>query len=279
MLTILNQLFTEDEMLSKGFVAKKYTLTTSDGDVILPQFWEMTVEPGMKLRVKTPAIVRSWNFPRLDMKDKESAVLGRDDEVDVDVGDGSSIRAGSRDGSDHEPPFESSGPRRLSDSASGASTPLSAVIGPQKIMGPIGGLNQVRATEKRLHRDFSSVEQKLNLRVQSPAEARATAATQATTVQRAKYQFEADSSNEDEEVLDRNSNYLSGAADRLKHLAKAQGIEVEAQNKNLAALWNKVSYCQKDVGSHLLIQTSQRRSTSLLGRKNPGKCFQRDLID
>jgi hypothetical protein len=61
--------------------------------------------------------------------------------------------------------------------------------------------------------------------------------------ERAKYQFEADSEDEEmENEIDTNLDALGGAAGRLNALARATGAEVDAQNKLLDRIADKVSY-------------------------------------
>lgn len=70
---------------------------------------------------------------------------------------------------------------------------------------------------------------------------------------RAKYQFEADSDDDQlENEIESNIDALSGAAGRLNILARATGAEVEAQNKHLERIGVKVSLCQ------CLFQSSMR---------------------
>lgn len=60
--------------------------------------------------------------------------------------------------------------------------------------------------------------------------------------ERAKYQFEADSEDDEmENEIDSNLDALSGAATRLNGLARATGKEVEEQNKHLDRITGKVS--------------------------------------
>jgi hypothetical protein len=60
--------------------------------------------------------------------------------------------------------------------------------------------------------------------------------------ERAKYQFEADSEDDEmEDEIDANIKLLGGAAGRLNILAKATGIELEAQNRHLQGISMKVS--------------------------------------
>lgn len=61
-------------------------------------------------------------------------------------------------------------------------------------------------------------------------------------LERAKYQFEADSEDDEmEDEIDAKIKLLSGTAGRLNILAKATGIEVEAQNQHLQRISMKVS--------------------------------------
>ena len=61
--------------------------------------------------------------------------------------------------------------------------------------------------------------------------------------ERAKYQFEADSEDDEmENEIDSNLDALSGAASRLNGLARATGKEVDEQNRHLERITGKVSY-------------------------------------
>jgi hypothetical protein len=65
--------------------------------------------------------------------------------------------------------------------------------------------------------------------------------TKTSLAERAKYQFEADSEDDAmEDEIDRNLDDLSGAAKRLNLLARATGEEVEAQNKLITTIAEKV---------------------------------------
>lgn len=69
-----------------------------------------------------------------------------------------------------------------------------------------------------------------------------TAKGKASLAERAKYQFEADSEDDEmENELDSNIDALSGAAGRLNALARATGQEVEQQNAHLDRIGVKVS--------------------------------------
>jgi hypothetical protein len=268
MLAILTRLFTEDQMLRSKFVAKRFKLTTTSGETILPQFWDMTIEPGMKINVRSPPIVVSrTSGPVLGLpssSDSES-VVARDEGYLAGGGEGALA-------SSEDDPFQPVQHNRyMSGLASDTSSHYSSK---DVILGPIGGTFETGKPDKPTHPNFSNrpqTPQKSNDRVQSPEEARKTEIPEATAPHRTKYQFEADSSEDDEVDLDQNLTYLSGAANRLKHLAKAQGMEVEAQNKNLAALWDKVSRWKQCVGYHLLTQTSPEPLTLQSIRKSPGE--------
>jgi protein transport protein SEC9 len=66
----------------------------------------------------------------------------------------------------------------------------------------------------------------------------------ATLAERAKYQFEADSEDDEmENEIDGNLDALTGAAGRLNMLARATGEEIEAQNKHLDRITGKVRLC------------------------------------
>lgn len=65
---------------------------------------------------------------------------------------------------------------------------------------------------------------------------------QANLAERSKYQFEADSEDDEmENEIDSNLDALHGAAGRLKGLASAMGNEVDQQNKHIARITDKVS--------------------------------------
>ena len=65
--------------------------------------------------------------------------------------------------------------------------------------------------------------------------------SQARLAERSKYQFEADSEDDEmENEIDTNLDALSGAAKQLNLLARATGDEVDAQNKHLARIADKV---------------------------------------
>jgi hypothetical protein len=68
------------------------------------------------------------------------------------------------------------------------------------------------------------------------------AGNKASLAERAKYQFEADSEDDEmENEIDSNLDALSGAAGRLNLLARATGEEIEAQNRHLDRITGKVS--------------------------------------
>jgi protein transport protein SEC9 len=63
---------------------------------------------------------------------------------------------------------------------------------------------------------------------------------QRNLAERSKYQFEADSEDDDmENEIDDNLDQLHGAAGRLGVLAKAMGKEVETQNEHISRISNK----------------------------------------
>lgn len=65
----------------------------------------------------------------------------------------------------------------------------------------------------------------------------------ASLAERSKYQFEADSEDDEmENEIDANLDALHGAAGRLKGLASAMGTEVDQQNKHIARITDKVSW-------------------------------------
>ena len=70
---------------------------------------------------------------------------------------------------------------------------------------------------------------------------------QSILAERAKYQFEADSEDEDmENEIDANIDALSGAAGRLNMLAQATGKELDEQNRHLERINQKVCYAFLD---------------------------------
>ena len=79
--------------------------------------------------------------------------------------------------------------------------------------------------------------------------------------ERAKYQFEADSEDEQmEDEIDGNLDALSGAAGRLNALARATGQEVDQQNALLGRITEKVSHLAKVVATCLNTDLSAERS-------------------
>lgn len=86
--------------------------------------------------------------------------------------------------------------------------------------------------DKRLESTFKGL---------SVTDAQAKANKQASLAERAKFQFEADSEDEEmENELDSNLDALGGAATRLNALAKATGKELDEQNRHLGRNYNKV---------------------------------------
>lgn len=66
--------------------------------------------------------------------------------------------------------------------------------------------------------------------------------------ERSKYQFEADSEDEQmEDEIDQNLDLLHGAAGRLKQLSLAMGEEVDAQNKHIERIGGKVDKVDDEI--------------------------------
>ncbi|KAF2436681.1 hypothetical protein EJ08DRAFT_684915 [Tothia fuscella] len=66
--------------------------------------------------------------------------------------------------------------------------------------------------------------------------------------ERSKYQFEADSEDEEmENEIDNNVDLLHGAAGRLGHLARAMGQEVDSQNKHIERIGGKVDKVDDEI--------------------------------
>ncbi len=95
-------------------------------------------------------------------------------------------------------------------------------------------------TEQRLQKTFKNLQ---------PGDAGYNAAKkQSSLAERAKYQFEADSDDEEmENEIDSNLDALSGAATRLNGLAKATGKELDEQNRHLdiinGKVWHYLCFC------------------------------------
>ena len=71
---------------------------------------------------------------------------------------------------------------------------------------------------------------------------------QASLAERAKFQFEADSEDDEmENEIDSNLNALGGAAARLNGLARATGKEVDEQNRHLERINQKSSKVDDEV--------------------------------
>ena len=91
-------------------------------------------------------------------------------------------------------------------------------------------------TDKRLESTFKDL---------SVTEAQAKANKNASLAERAKFQFEADSEDDEmENEIDSNLDALGGAATRLNALAKATGKELDEQNRHLERINNKVRCLQ-----------------------------------
>ena len=66
--------------------------------------------------------------------------------------------------------------------------------------------------------------------------------------ERSKYQFEADSEDEEmENEIDGNLDLLHGAAGRLKQLGVAMGEEVDAQNRHIDRIGGKVDKVDDEI--------------------------------
>ena len=90
-------------------------------------------------------------------------------------------------------------------------------------------------TDQRLQKTFQDIGKK---------DANAAAKKQSTLAERAKYQFEADSEDDEmENEIDSNLEALGGAASRLNGLARATGKEVEDQNERLIIINQKSTVC------------------------------------
>ncbi|KAL1651328.1 Protein transport protein S9 plasma membrane t-SNARE [Diplodia intermedia] len=71
---------------------------------------------------------------------------------------------------------------------------------------------------------------------------------QASLAERSKYQFEADSEDDDmEDEIDSNLDALHGAAGRLKNLASAMGTEVDTQNQHISRITNKTDRVDEQI--------------------------------
>ncbi len=99
----------------------------------------------------------------------------------------------------------------------------------------------------------------------------ANAPRKANLAERAKYQFEADEEDDQmEDEIDRNIDELAGAAKRLNMLARATGEEVDAQNKLIGRIAEKVSTLSPGLRSlqlTILIERQTRRQSHLGNRK------------
>ena len=90
-------------------------------------------------------------------------------------------------------------------------------------------------TDQRMQRNFKDLE--------ANGTGRTPKNQQSSLAERAKYQFEADSEDEEmENEIDSNIDALSGAAGRLNMLAKATGQELDEQNKHLERINQKVCF-------------------------------------
>jgi len=74
------------------------------------------------------------------------------------------------------------------------------------------------------------------------------AKTKSSLAERSKYQFEADSEDEEmENEIDNNLDLLHGAAGRLKQLGLAMGDEVDAQNRHIDRIGGKVDKVDDEI--------------------------------
>lgn len=90
-------------------------------------------------------------------------------------------------------------------------------------------------TDQRMGKTFKDL---------SLTDAQVQANKQSSLAERAKFQFEADSEDEEmENEIDSNLDALDGAASRLNALAKATGKELDEQNRHLERINNKVRCC------------------------------------
>lgn len=88
----------------------------------------------------------------------------------------------------------------------------------------------------------------------------------ASLAERSKYQFEADSEDEDmENEIDNNLDLLHGATGKLKGLALSMGKEVDEQNKHIDRIIQKVSFPIQLV---LLVKFSDHILERSCGRPN-----------
>ena len=72
--------------------------------------------------------------------------------------------------------------------------------------------------------------------------------TKSSLAERSKYQFEADSEDEEmENEIDSNLDLLHGAAGRLKQLGLAMGEEVDAQNRHIDRIGGKVDTVDDEI--------------------------------
>jgi len=102
-----------------------------------------------------------------------------------------------------------------------------------------------RAEREQTRKEAYQADQRLESTFKglSVTDAQAKANKQASLAERAKFQFEADSEDEEmENEIDSNLDALGGAATRLNALAKATGKELDEQNRHLERINNKVRH-------------------------------------
>lgn len=96
-----------------------------------------------------------------------------------------------------------------------------------------GTRNEAYQTNARMDRVFRDIDRDA---------AKQSKGKKANVTERAKYQFEADSEDEQmEDEIEQNLDLLGGAAGRLNGLAKATGKELDEQNRHLDRITGKVS--------------------------------------
>jgi protein transport protein SEC9 len=116
---------------------------------------------------------------------------------------------------------------------------------------------QREATREAAFRSTQRMNQ--NFKSLSDAEARVSQPAKRSLAERAKYQFEADSEDDQmEDEIEDNLDQLSGAASRLNILAKATGAEIEQQNEHLIRISAKV--CLPDTRCCLRMLTCPEQS-------------------
>ncbi|CAI7564221.1 hypothetical protein N7533_005591 [Penicillium manginii] len=102
-----------------------------------------------------------------------------------------------------------------------------------------GTRNEAYQTNARMERVFRDIDRE---------SARQGKGKKASVTERAKYQFEADSEDEQmEDEIEQNLDLLSGAAGRLNGLAKATGKELDEQNRHLDRITGKSDFVDDQI--------------------------------